>query len=108
MTTHSTEEAMALLKRTRAELIDIARQIAREQIEAHGSTHSRQVLEAMEQLGLLDDTGEISDYWLGAVFRRTEFKWTGEWYHYSDDRVMSRNGKRRNIHERTIKVWQLR
>lgn len=96
--TRSTDEAMALLKATRAKLIARAREIACELIAQNGETHSREVYEVMKTRDLLDSRVK-KDFWLGAVFHSKEFAWTAKWFRYSD------TGGDKNIHERTVKVW---
>lgn len=99
--TESTAEAMAVLEANRAEYIVAARQIARELIQQRGETHSREVLEVMFERGLLKPG--IPDYWLGAVFRPTEFKWTGRWV-----TPPVPGGSDSNIHAwRPVKIWTL-
>jgi hypothetical protein len=97
MTTHSTNEAMALLKTYRAFLIKRGQWEGAQLAAKDGTVTSRDVRAAMEKAGLL--TGDISDYWLGAVFHNGPFAWTGGYQAYSDPS--------RNIHERTVKVWKL-
>lgn len=98
MTTHSTIEAMTLLRETRAQQIREARIIARDLIRRGGTTHSRAVRAVMAEGDLL--TPEQPEFWLGAVFHSPEFEWTGDWFCYTDSA--------RNVHERTVKVWKLR
>ena len=97
--TRSTEEAMVVLKKHHAELIQIAREVAREIALEKGTVHSREVRSVMVSRGLL--TGEEGrEHWFGAVFRGGEFEWTGKYHSYSDSS--------RNVHERSVKIWRLR
>jgi hypothetical protein len=95
--TRNTAEAMALLQRTRHETIERARVIAVDLIELLGSTHTRHVYAVMEAGGELPLVAH--HHWLGAVFRVARFRWTGDWFVYTDPG--------RNIHERRIKTWTL-
>ena len=94
--TRSTGDAMKLLERRRATLIKTARRRAAIIAKQHGTVHSRQVREAMRDELDRDD----AEHWLGAVFRTSEFEWTGDWHTYSD--------AARNIHERMVKIWRLK
>ena len=105
--TLSKEEALFLLRLTRAWLIEEARLIAIEQIVTTGSTHARLVLAEMERQGMLKDLN-ISDHWLGAVFNMpTLFKWTGDLVYVEASGIDRERGKLHNIHRRPIKVWTL-
>jgi hypothetical protein len=95
--TRSTAEAMNTLSAQRHRLITYGRYVATEICKARGSVHSRDVRRALGAMGML--TNDVGDYWLGAVFNRSAFEWTGAQHTYSDGA--------RNIHERTIKVWRL-
>jgi hypothetical protein len=99
LVTLSTEDAMVLLRERRRFLIAYGRYVAAELCRLHGVTHSREVRREMATKGLLDDP-DLHDYWLGVVFHDGPFEWTGEFHAYTD--------ARRNIHERTVKVWRLR
>lgn len=96
--TRSTDEAMKLLRKRRLEQIMKARELAVEICERVGSVSSREVRKAMAAAGELDN--DEHEFWLGAVFRHERFQWTGRYYTYRDSA--------RNIHERTVKVWELR
>jgi len=96
--TRSTGDAMKLLERRRAEKISRARELAADIARRCGSVHSRAVRIAMAADGQLSDNEP--EFWLGAVFRTSEFEWTGEYFTYSDGA--------RNIHERMVKVWRLK
>lgn len=98
MTTRSTEEAMDVLNSYRKYLIEYGRYVATLICQEQGAVHSRDVRQALAGLGLLDDPN-LNDYWLGAVFNKSLFRWTGGFHVYSDPA--------RNIHERTIKLWNL-
>jgi hypothetical protein len=106
--TSSTDEAMAVLKAKRKRLIDGGRIVGAELIEENGTVHSREVLAEMDRQGLLAGTEGIKDFWLGAVFHGKEwnedYEPTGEYFSYSDTRTRP-NGKKRNIHQRTVQVW---
>jgi hypothetical protein len=75
--TKTTEEAMAVLKKYRADHIARARAIADELIARDGKTSSKRVYNEMKSRELIDHT--ISDHWLGAVFNNAKYAWTGEW-----------------------------
>jgi len=95
----TTAEGMAALESKHGPTIAAAREIAVELCRANGSTHSRAVRAEMARRGLI--TGhEGREHWLGAIFMRSVFEWTGEWVTYAD--------VERCVHERTIKVWKLR
>jgi hypothetical protein len=96
--TRSTGQATQVLKTYRLKLIARGREIAKAIAKRRGKVHSRQVRQQMEKEGLLVNP-LIGDFWLGIVFRSDDFKWTGEYFRYSDSA--------RNIHERTVKVWTL-
>lgn len=89
---------MGLLREKRAELIRRGRAAAVWIAQQQGYVTSRDVRAALEQYGFLTDP-TIADYWLGAVFNGGPLEWRGEWFKYTD--------QRRNIHERTVKVWRL-
>jgi hypothetical protein len=95
--TQSTTAAMTLLKRYRRFLIDRGRYEAVHIALQNGTVNSREVRAALA--GYLKNQG-LHDYWLGAVFYRSIFEWTGRYLTYSS--------AERNVHERTIKVWRLR
>ena len=104
--TRSTKEAMEVLRQFRSRQIARAGVIAREIARKEGTVHSRLVRAQMKAEGLVSDpkNGALvpkgkREYWLGAIFRHRDFVWTGEWASYHN--VV------RNIHERSIKVWQL-
>lgn len=104
--TRSTAEAMELLRRTRARLIVEARQIARDLISQRGETHARAVLEEMAKRGMSADLAAVNAYWLGAVFRSREFKWTGRFYEPPESEV--KRDEDHNIHSwRPVRVWTL-
>jgi len=95
--TRTTSEAMAQLTANHAPLIEVARDIARQQCLANGSTNSRLVRLEMERQGIVKpEDGKC--FWFGAVFRTREFEPTDEWVSYSSV----------SVHERRIRVWKLR
>lgn len=96
--TASTQEAMECLAKAQGSLIERAREEAVCIARQVGEVHSRAVRERLEQLGLVDPSSR--DHWLGAVFRDERFRWSGRYYSYSD--------RRKNVHERTIKIWVLK
>lgn len=96
--TRTTDEAMKLLRKRRLDQIMKARAMAVDICERVGSVSSREVRKAMAAAGELMDNEP--EFWLGAVFRHERFQWTGRYFTYSD--------RARNIHERTVKVWELR
>jgi hypothetical protein len=98
MVTRSTEEAMVVLNTYRQFLVTYGRYVATLICKEKGKVHSRDVRNALASLKLLEDPG-LKDFWLGAVFNNSVFRWTGETYIYSNSD--------RNIHERTVKVWHL-
>lgn len=97
--TRTTGEAMGLLEGKHSTLIAIARDIAIELIRRDGSTHSRAVRKAMFERGIIAGN-EGREHWLGAVFCRSMFEWTGGFITYAD--------RERNVHERLVKTWRLR
>jgi hypothetical protein len=107
MATQTTEEAMLLLKLTRAWLISEGRKVARDLIARDGETHARAVLDEMMQRGMKTDLDAVKGYWLGAVFRRSEFTWTGRYYEPPEELI--RRDEHHNIHSwRPVRVWTLR
>lgn len=98
--TRSTEEAMRVLEQAKGPIIIAARRVAQQLAHAHGDVHTRQVRQALIEQGLLTQDLARKDFWMGAVFRGSEWEWTGRWHTYTD--------AERNIHERTVKVWRLR
>jgi hypothetical protein len=96
--TRSTAEAMSVLEEHRSNLIRYGRYVATEICRARGSVHSREVRQALEDMGMLASGGR--EFWLGSVFNASDFEWSGSYFTYSNEA--------RNIHERTIKVWRLR
>jgi len=98
MTTRSTGEAMDVLTAKHHREIQLARHVAAVIALARGTVHSRQVRWVLYQLGLI--TGNEHEFWIGAVFRDPKvFHWTENYYSHSS--------ASRNIHERTVKVWEL-
>jgi hypothetical protein len=89
---------MGVLSNAYGALIASAKKIAEELIKSNGTVTSRQVRAEMAARGLLVEADK--EHWLGAVFRDRRFEWTGKYSSYSDEK--------RNIHERTSKVWKLR
>lgn len=77
MVTKTTEEAMELLEQYRAELLESARIIAAELIAVDGTTNTKRVREVMGARGLINP--KVPDHWLGAVFNKKRFRWTGDW-----------------------------
>lgn len=104
MTTKSTEEAMAVLKAARAEMIEIGREIAVELCHKNGMTHTRDVYREMGRRGLLDE--RISgQFWLGAVFNRCPlFKKAGIIHKHSDRSLTNERG----THLGKVNYWKLR
>ncbi len=98
--TRSTAQAMDVLERAKGPIILAARRVAQQLARAHGTVHSRQVRQALIEQGLLTQDLVKKDFWMGAVFRGSEWEWTGKYHTYSD--------ADRNIHERTVKVWKLK
>jgi len=99
--THTTGEAMDLLKEWRAGQIADAREVARELIERNGSTSCRQVQEVMVERDLIDES--LGNFWLGAVFNDTEFEWTGEW---EIPDALTKIATKNKAHAwRPIKIW---
>src|SRR5258708_7864905 len=70
--THSTKEAMELLRHTRAVYIKAARKVADELIRLKGATHIREVFEVALERGVIDN--DIPSFWLGAVFRGKKYR----------------------------------
>lgn len=97
--TRSTSEAMDLLRTQHGQLTTWGRNTARDLCAQNGTTTSREVRAEMLKRGLLKET-DAREHWLGAIFSRKDFDWTGQYKTYSDPA--------RNVHERTIKVWALR
>lgn len=96
--TRSTGEAMDVLTAKHHYLIMMARYVAVVIALARGTVHSRQVRWVLYQLGII--VGDEHEFWLGTVFRDPKvFKWTRDWYSHSSTS--------RNIHERTVKVWEI-
>lgn len=105
--TLSTEEAMAVLKRTRASLIAAGLEIAKELCRTEGSTHSRRVYDEMVRRGI-PGIEDVKSYWLSAIFRRPAvFTWTGRWY--APDMSDYPNDVLKNCSTdiRPIRVWRL-
>lgn len=97
-----TKAAMKHLEAQHPERVMQASRIAIAQARKNLTTHSRSVRKEMEEKGLVGtDTG--SEYWLGAVFaklaREKVLEKSGHTFKYSDSS--------RDIHERTVTVWQL-
>lgn len=100
--TRTTEEAMALLNRTRLKYIERGRYEAFQLCKRNGTTHSTAVLNTMGDQGLLEDEN-IKMSWLGDLFRRRSlFQRTGEM-------TISRVSKyATNTHSpRHVNVWEL-
>ena len=95
MPTKTTEEAIGILKVTRSEHIARARVIADELIAVNKSTSAPEVYAEMERRGLTDPT--IPKFWLGAVFRSSQYRATGEY------RAGSCSPKQHDPHP--VKVW---
>ena len=74
--TETVEEAMTLLKKYRKQQINVARGIADELIAERGTATTGDVFKVMTDRGLIDD--RVPKYWLGAVFRHSGYKWTGQ------------------------------
>jgi len=95
-----TEQAMALLKATRAYYIAWGKRIAHQIAQFQGEVMSYEVVEAMEAQGVLPQDDPTGRFWVGAVFNRNKsFVWTGC--------VGSHSRSDRNLHERTVRVWAL-
>jgi len=98
--TGSTAEAMALLQAYRAAQIEDAREVACELIEKYGFTTSKQVQEIMAERDLIDVT--LGNFWYGAVFNSSQFKWTGEWEFPAGNPATHKN----KAHDwRPMKIW---
>lgn len=100
--TRSTGEAMALLKRSRKQYIESAREVASGLITKHGTTHIFAVRDVMSARNMLRPDLYKGEFWLGAVFRCSTFRKTGAMH---VDPPSQRN-KTRNIHSnRETFVW---
>jgi len=95
----STGEAMRLLEERRAWLVRKGRFVAWTIARERGTVTSADVFQAMVRSYYVDADGE-SPRWLGAVFARSAFEWTGEY--------RTRRDMERNVHERTTKIWRAR
>lgn len=96
--TKSTRQAINVLKKTKSHLIAAGRAVAVEIALEQGEVHSRQMRAKMDERGMLPK-GQ-SEFWIGCIFRHSDFVDTGKRYKYSDSK--------RNIHERVINVWRLK
>ena len=96
-----TREAMELLRTTKSLAIQWGMHYAVKIALRKLTVHSREVWDEMERDGVLPTHGKA--FWLGAVFRELKdagvLVKTGHCFKYSDEA--------RNIHERTIPLWQL-
>ena len=104
-TTQSTEEAMELFYRYRKSLIIKGRIKARIRCIDKGSCHSRHIYHEMkdEVEGYCELKGyDVSWFWLGAIFRRSEFEWTGEWHDVAPNEPTNVHGGH------LIRVWRLK
>ena len=100
MAIQSSDEALRILQATRAHFIDEARSLAVEICQAEGVVHARRVYEAMADAIQAANCGS---YWLGNVFHKSVFEWTGEW-HQVDNYTGAAN-----FHGPIgIRVWRLR
>jgi len=95
----STPEAMRLMEERRAWLVRKGRFVAWAIARERGTVTSADVFRAMVASYYMDADGE-TPRWLGAVFARSAFGWTGEY--------RTRRDMERNVHERTTKVWCIR
>jgi hypothetical protein len=94
----NTKESIDLLKRTRADLMERARQVAREICEKHEVVTSREVFAAMKEE--IEEAG-VKGHFIAAVFTGKTFEWTGEWFDaYDYDGEVSHGPHR-------VKVWKL-
>lgn len=94
------EAALALLEMTRRQLILRARHIARQLTPYGEEVDTRMVRQAMIDQGLYKE--EITDHWMGAVFRGRDWIWTGKFRELEDMPPL-----RDNTHAgRTIKIWR--
>jgi len=101
--TQSTAEAMAVLKHARKAQIALARAIAVELIQHHGTTHTREVRDTMIARGVFNRA--VPEYWLGAIFRDQQFVFTGQFF----DAPSKEGDEEQNTHARNIvKVWTLK
>jgi hypothetical protein len=101
MTTQSTGEAMALLKKYRADQIEDARDVACELIERYGYTSIRQVQETMVEMDLIDEN--LGNFWLGAVFNDPRFEWNGKWDIPDSGALVATKNKAHDY--RPVKIW---
>lgn len=92
---------MAVLKRTRASQLAIARSTAHELFEETGApVYTRMVRTRMIDEGTFDFS--IPEYWMGAIFHCKDWVWSGEYYQIP---AQPRDGER-NIHDRKAeKTW---
>lgn len=98
MTTATKEEALSLLRHTRRDLIERARDIGRRIARSEGTVHARRIYAEMQDE--IKAFG-VNAYFLGAVFSTGDFEWTGEWYQVQKDDGKCHGGA-------GIKVWRLR
>jgi len=91
---------MQLLETWKSYLVSAGRVVAMELCKKKGSTNTLEVRKEMERRDLLVGyTGK--NHWTGAIFNQSKvFEHTGDFISYSDPD--------RNIHEREIRVWQLK
>ncbi len=100
--TQTKEEAMELLKKYRKSLIARGRALAILICEKEGTVHTRRIYSEMKKEIL--DSG-VGSYWLGCLFTKKEFEWTGNWH--NSERAISEETE--NYHGGNgIKVWRLK
>jgi len=73
--TESTAEAMGVLNRAYGPLIEKGREVARDIAREKGTVTSRDMVLRMESMGLIP---EGPRFWVGAVFNKKFFKFTGK------------------------------
>lgn len=100
--TQSKDEAMKLLKKYRKEKIAKGHALAIAICEKEGTVHTRRIYREMKKE--IIDSG-VGCYWLGCIFQRKEFEWTGRW-HNSESATAS---EFENYHGGNgIKIWRLK
>lgn len=96
----SAEEALEILAKTRRGLIEEARGLAVKICEAEGTVHARRIAELMEEK--IASSG-VGSYWLGNVFHKSIFEWTGQWHQ------VDKYPDAKNFHGPIgIRIWRLK